>query len=120
MRAGESLTWFNVAAGTYGASQARNARAGSSTTDFVLQGGTYQIGIVCTGTPSLAIKQLGADGVTYETVYIVPDAAPGTPAVALILSGAFGKVTVPPGRFQIVIGTSTANYVNLTRIPLSE
>jgi len=121
MRAGESFRWSNLAAGTYDLSNcAHPGVAPFPTGPIVLDGGTYQIGIHCTGTPALTFKQLGPDGSTFEAVYMQPDSAPGTPILTIASSGLFAKVTIPPGAYHIVVGTSTANYVALTRIPMSE
>lgn len=92
MRAGEAFQLAsNAAAGTYG--------------PVYLLGGKYQLSLACTGTPSAQLNQMGADGVTYEPV-----------GSAVVLAG----VTIydlPPGQYQLVVSTSTANYARITRIP---
>lgn len=122
MRAGEALAWLNKAAGTYTAATAnQSGGAGQAdTTGFLLQGGTYQVSIVCTGTPALEVDQLGPDSATWIELYLQPDSAPGTPTQTLVTSGIAAKFTVPPGKYRVKVATSTANYVRLTRIPMSE
>lgn len=92
MRAGECYRKSNVAAGTYG--------------PFTLMGGKYQIAVVATGTISVKLNILGPDGLTYLL------------AITEITANGFANYDLPPGTYQIVIATSTANYVTVTRIPL--
>lgn len=122
MRATESYKWLNKAPGTYDLSNQQQSGGNpfAASGGIPLDGGTYQIAIICTGTPSLTFQQLGPDGVTWENMFMAPDSAPGTPISALITSGIFAKVTVPPGLYRIAVATSTANYVSLTRVPTSE
>lgn len=91
MRAGESFKASNVVAGTYG--------------PYFLNGGKYQFTLNCTGTPSAVVNKLGPDGATYLPV-----------AAALVLPG-IATYDLPPGTYQVVITTSTANYFDLTRVP---
>ena len=92
MRAQESFKIVNQPAGTYG--------------PYFIQGGKYQLAITVTGTPSINLQQLGPDGATWLNVN----------ASALVANGVT-NYDLPPGQYQIVIGTSTANYVTLTRVP---
>lgn len=117
MRGGDSFHWTNKAAGTLQFPDDNNP---NKTGPFPLQGGTYQLVLHCTGTPAMALQQLGADGVTWVAMYLVPDSAPGTPINSVITSDTFHKVVAPPGQYRIVITTSTANYVSLTHIPTAE
>lgn len=117
MRAGDAYHWTNKAAGTL---QFPDDNHPNLSGPLTLQGGTYQIVLHCTGTPALAFQQLSADGQTWVPMYVVPDAAPATPINSVVTSDAFNKVTCPPGQYRFVIGTSTANYLGLTRIPTAE
>lgn len=91
MRAGESYKQSNVGPGTYG--------------PIFLTGGKYQFTLNCTGTPSAVLNKLGPDGVTYLPV-----------GAALVLAG-IATYDLPPGQYQVVISTSTANYFEVTRVP---
>lgn len=114
MRAGESFKLSNVAAGTYAVKpNSGNVQA--------LQGGHYFLDFLCTGSPTFALQVLGPDGTTWTTVGAIADgaaltSAPATPGAA----GVFRYFYLPAGKYQIIIGTSTANYVSLTRIQISE
>lgn len=123
MRAGESFKWLNLAAGTYDNSNAsgRQNAAGVAGKGFVLQGGDYFLDLICTGSPTLALNILGPDGVTWTTVLPTANSVgfAGTPA-AVTAAGLYRYFELPPGVYEIVVGTSTANYVALTRIPTSE
>lgn len=116
MRAGESYLLSNAAAGTYSISPNAN-QAG------VLQGGLYEINWVCTiGGGNLAVQKLGPDGSTWIVVPLALDtnAATVAPVVSLTASASTAKFWAEPGQYRIVITTSTANYVSVTRIPTSE
>lgn len=123
MRAGESFKWLNLAAGTYDLSNVSNTqnKAGVAGKGFVLQGGDYFLDLLCTGSPTLALNILGPDGATWTLV--LPTAAnvgtAGTPA-AVAAAGVYRYFSLPPGVYEIVVATSTANYVSLTRIPEAE
>lgn len=105
MRAQESFSGSNVAAGTYG--------------PYPVTGGKYRFSIVCTGTPSATVEQLMPDGSTYVALFGRPNTAtPGTFIGALVTSGSFIDVDIPPGTVEVVIATSTANYFSLSRLPL--
>lgn len=123
MRAGESFHWGGAIGGAGvapGTLQYPDDNNPNKVGPLVLQGGTYEVEIDCTGTPALAVQKLGPDGATFTARFITPDAAQGTPAASLIASGASGKLVVPPGLYRVVVATSTANFVSLTRIPMSE
>lgn len=114
MRAGESFKLSNVAAGTYPVKpNSGNVQA--------LQGGHYFLDLICTGTPSLKLEVLGPDGTTYTEVLPIKSGVgfAGTPAT-IVAAGLYWYFYLPPGNYQIVIATSTANYVSLTRVPEAE
>lgn len=96
MRAQESVQPFN------------NAAAGTSAT-FFLQGGRYVLEAASTGTGTVTLNALASDGVTF---------VPVVPAVgsALTASGT-GIYDLPPGQYNVVVATLTANYITLTRVP---
>lgn len=114
MRASENFLLKNVAAGTY---PVKPDGAGSN----YLNGGDYLLDFLCTGSPTLALEILGPDGSTWVTLLAYPDnvGLAGTPA-AVTAAGIYRYLHLPPGTYRIVIGTSTANYVSLTRTPVSE
>lgn len=102
MRATEHFGLTNVAPATY---PVKPDGAG----DAYLFGGRYQLQGFATGTGSVDLKQLSADGSTYEPVITQITASPYNVTVDL-----------PPGRYEIVIATFTANSFSLTRVPVSE
>lgn len=122
MRSGESYKWSNLAPGTYDQSNCNHSGGApfQASGPLPLDGGTYQLVIICTGTPAIHFEELGPDNATWLDVPLVPDLTPGTPLTPGVASGVFWKVTIPPGAYRIVVATSTANYVALTRIPTSE
>lgn len=95
MRSQESFLPFN------------NAAPGTSAA-FYLEGGLYQIDIVCTGTPSATLNRVGPDGST-----LIP-----TSAAITASGGVIAPQYLPPGIYKAVIATSTANYLSVTRIPI--
>lgn len=121
MHAGESFVLSNVAAGTYPVVMGNSGGGVNSGRPYVM-GGRYALDIVCTGTPSLELKKLGPDGSTYLSI-VAPFNNAGTEADLvigkLILSGQTKNLDLAPGVYEVVIGTSTANYVALTRVPVS-
>jgi len=83
----------NAAAGTYG--------------PFELKGGMYAWTTNSTGTGTIDLKIIAGDGSTAL-------------AVATQITATTGFQTgiyLPPGQYEIVIGTFSANYVMLTRVP---
>ena len=106
MRAQESYRQSNVAAGTYG--------------PFTLDGGSYQLALECTGTPAIALQQCMPNGSTFVALFGRPNTATPTTWIASgIASGVIITFdALPPGTYQVVISTSTANFFALTRIPL--
>jgi hypothetical protein len=107
MRATESFQAQNVAAGTFG--------------PWFLEGGTYELALSCTGTPACALSKLMPDGTTYVDQYGRPNTAtPGTYIKSLITADKLVFPDLAPGQYKVVISTSTANYLSLTRVPNSE
>lgn len=82
----------NVAAGTIG--------------PFNLRGGSYWIETKSTGTGTIDLKKLGPDGTTYTARITQITATSGQQTISL-----------PPGTYEWVIATFTANYLEITRIP---
>lgn len=102
MRATEAFKLKNVAPGTYPVIPDGH---GSQ----YLFGGRYQFQAFGTGTGSVVLQQQAADGSTFESSFTAVTTLPNVQTVDL-----------PPGKYQIVIATFTANYVSLTRVPVSE
>lgn len=93
MRAVDGYKLQNVAAATYG--------------PFPLQGGIYAWATKSTGSGTIDLKLILPDGTTAL-------------AVATQITATAGFQTsmyLPPGSYEIVIATFTANYVALTRVP---
>ena len=88
----EHLVQSNVAAGTIG--------------PFTLRGGSYWIETKSTGSGTIDLKKLGPDGSTYTARITQITATAGQQTVSL-----------PPGSYEWVIATFTANYTEITRIP---
>jgi hypothetical protein len=87
----DRFTLSNVAAGTY---------------KFNLRGGSYWIEFNGTGSGTVDIKRLGPDGATYTARITQITATVGEQTISL-----------PPGQYEAVIATFTANYLEVTRIP---
>ncbi len=114
MRATEAFKLKNVAPGTFSVIPEGHG------SDYLF-GGDYFLDLICTGSPTLALQMLGADGATWVEVFPTANAVgyAGTPAT-ITAAGTYKYTLLPPGRYRMVIGTSTANYVSLTRAPESE
>lgn len=103
----ESFQKSNVAPGTFG--------------PFNLLGGTYQLALSCTGTPACALQQRMPDAAAavYVALYGRPNTAtPSTYINSLVTEDVITFPDLPPGEYQVVLSTSTANYFTLTRVPL--
>lgn len=93
MRATESVAPFvNAAAGTV---------------KFGLTGGKYGIIYSGTGTGTVDVKVLSGDGVTYTPCGVTQITA----------TTGYQAIDLPPGQYEAVIATFTANYLTITRIP---
>lgn len=88
----DQVIYSNQAAGTIG--------------PFTLRGGTYWIETKSTGTGTIDLKKLGPDGATYTARITQITATAGQQTIAL-----------PPGTYEWVVATFTANYLEITRIP---
>lgn len=88
----DQVIYQNQAAGTIG--------------PFKLRGGSYWIETASTGTGTIDLKKLGPDGSTYTARITQITATAGQQTIAL-----------PPGTYEWVIDTFTANYLEITRIP---
>lgn len=87
----ESVIYSNQAAGTIG--------------PFALKGGYYWIETKSTGSGTIDLKRLGPDGSTYTARITQITATAGQQSIYL-----------PPGTYQWVVATFTANYLEVTRI----
>lgn len=100
MRAHEVIVFaINAAAGTYGMPQGAGAPG-------YIEGGRYLVLFACTGTPSLQVNAIDGSGNVIKVG-----------AAFVTVSGGSFEIALPPGQVQIVVATSTANYVTLARIP---
>lgn len=82
-----------------------NAAAGTAL--FELRGGRYAITFSGTGTGTVDVKGLAGDGVTYVAVGVTQITA----------TAGYQVVELPPGQYEAVIATFTANYLTITRVP---
>lgn len=73
---------------------------------FQLRGGSYWIETKSTGTGTIDLKRLGPDGSTYTSRITQIAATAGQQTISL-----------PPGTYEWVIATFTANYLEISRIP---
>lgn len=114
MRASEAFKLKNVAAGTYPVIPDGHG------SDYQF-GGDYLLDFICTGSPTLQLQILGPDNTTWTEIFPTANGVgyAGTPAT-VAAAGTYKYTLLPPGRYRLVIATSTANYVSLTRAPLSE
>lgn len=121
MHATESFILKNVAPGTFPVVMGNSGGGDGSGRNYIM-GGRYALDLICTGTPALEIQKLGPDGSTYlSIVYYFNNAGTEADLVIgkLLLSGQSKSLDLAPGIYRIVIATSTANYVQLTRVPVS-
>jgi hypothetical protein len=88
---GDGTRQKNVAAGTYA---------------FTLRGGSYWVEFIGTGSGTVDLKKLAPDGTTYTARITQISATAGQQTISL-----------PPGSYEVVIATFTANYFEVTRIP---
>ena len=88
----ERVLYSNQSAGTFG--------------PFTLRGGTYWIETKSTGSGTIDLKRLGPDGTTYTARITQITATAGQQTIAL-----------PPGTYEWVVATFTANYLEIARIP---
>lgn len=93
MHAQESVKPFN------------NAAAGTVT--FELRGGRYAVEFAGTGTGTVDVKGLGPDGATFIAVGVTQITA----------TTGYQVVELPPGQYEAIIATFTANFLTLTRVP---
>ena len=93
MHSADGIFLNNVAAGTYSA---------------VLKGGMYALSYKGTGTGTVDVKMLLPDGSTALAVFTQVTATTGFQT----------GVYLPPGSYQLVVATFSANYVSLCRVPL--
>jgi hypothetical protein len=85
-----------------------NAAPGTSA-QFELHGGTYQLSVAATGSGgTVTLSQLGPDGATF-----IPCASSST---ALTAAGT-QLYDLPPGQYKLVVGTLTAVYAIICRVP---
>lgn len=73
---------------------------------FKLRGGLYWIETLSTGTGTIDLKKIGPDGSTYTARITQITATAGQQSISL-----------PPGTYEWVIATFTANNLEITRIP---
>jgi len=84
-----------------------NAAAGTKT--FTLRGGLYSLDSVGTGTGTVDLNMLMPDGATYVSV--------ATQITAT--SGHQCPLYLPGGSYEVVVVSSTANYVTLTSLDVA-
>lgn len=80
--------------------------APATTASFNLRGGSYWIETKSTGTGTIDLKRLGPDGTTYTARITQITATAGQQTISL-----------PPGTYQWVVATFTANFLEIVRIP---
>lgn len=73
---------------------------------FTILGGKYGFSVVDTGTPDANLNILGPDGSTYLPVL----------ANAVTANG-YTPVDLPPGTYEVSVGTGTSLSASLIRIP---
>lgn len=96
MHSVENVTLKNVAPGTYG--------IGSN--GDLLRGGKYYVASNSTGSGTVDLQRLAADGATWV-------------AQITQITATSGKQTIdlPPGKYRWVVATFTANYLEIQQIP---
>jgi hypothetical protein len=83
-----------------------NAANGTSA-QFELRGGRYAFVFDGTGTGTVDLKILGPDGATFQPCGLTQ----------IVATTGYQVVELPPGQYEVIIATFTANYVVIARIP---
>lgn len=83
-----------------------NAAAGTVASKY-LAGGKYAVIFSGTGTGTVDIKRLGPDGSTYLACGVTQITA----------TAGYQVIDLPPGTYEAIIATFTANYLQVVRIP---
>lgn len=78
----------------------------ASTAAFALLGGKYAIAASATGTGTMGLQMLAADGVTFIAVH-----------TAFATVTGFVVVDLPPGQYKFALATFTAVYASIARVP---
>lgn len=119
MRATESFSVLNQAAGTYPVIMGNQGGGINSGRNWII-GGRYMMALSGT-TPVAHLKMLGPDNTTYLTIFGSFNNA-GTEADLEIggLSAAGAKAVDLPGGVYEVVLTGSALYFSLTRVPVSD
>lgn len=79
-----------------------------TTTAFDLRGGDYFVQSKSTGTGTIDLQRLGADGATWVAAITQITATAG-----------LQRISLPPGSYRWVVATFTANYLEVIRIPVA-
>lgn len=77
-----------------------------NTAAFTLHGGKYAIITKSTGSGTIDLTTLAADGATFVKSITSIAAVTG-----------FANADLPPGQYRIEIATFTANYISITGVP---
>jgi hypothetical protein len=100
----QSFLLKNQSAGTYPLNPSGQSRwAGSGG----VLGGLYSFETVSTGTGTIQLEKIGADGST-----LVPVGA------SVTTTGSYQTLYLPPGSYSVTITGFTANYASLVRVPV--
>jgi hypothetical protein len=78
---------------------------GASSAAFALRGGKYAIVANATGTGTMGLQMLGADGLTFVPAH-----------AAFVAVTGFATVDLPPGSYKFVLATFTAVFASICRI----
>jgi hypothetical protein len=92
MRAGEAF-------------QALTNQTGVTSALFYLTGGKYAFDVVATGSGSVTLQRLSADGVTQQA------------AASAVTATGTATYDLPPGSYTVVTTGLTAVYARITRVP---
>jgi hypothetical protein len=82
-----------------------NNGANGTVTGGALRGGKYAV--IFTGTGTVDIKRLALDGTTYQACGVTQITA----------TAGYQVLDLPPGQYEAIIATFTANYLSVVRIP---
>lgn len=78
----------------------------ATTSGFALGGGLYGVDMVATGTGTLTLQKLGADGSTWVACF-----------TGVTTTTSYNSVWLPAGTYRLAVATFTAVYANIRRIP---
>jgi hypothetical protein len=97
----------------------------ASTLPFVIDGGRYGVSVVGSNFGTVKLQQLAIDGSTYLDIKAGFEKSDGTGGteddlvIGTFAANGYKVFDLAPGRYRLTIGSATAVYAAITRVPLS-